>query len=119
MKLIYRSTNKVVERRERIRVLEAIDKECTEKLLDIEHKFKDVRNEDIAWFVTRIVGEDEKATLKALYELLKEYKQGFLGDVDVVEEIELYEESLTEAKASTSTPTTNVEPPTAGVPTMN
>ncbi|GMN70229.1 hypothetical protein TIFTF001_039272 [Ficus carica] len=41
--------------------------------------------------VTRIVGEYEKATLKARYELLKEYKQGLLVDANVVEEIKLYE----------------------------
>ncbi|GMN64925.1 hypothetical protein TIFTF001_033998 [Ficus carica] len=59
---------------------------------------------DIVGIVACIVGEHEKAILKARYELLKEYKQGFFVDVDVVEEIKLYEESLVEAKALMSTP---------------
>ena len=43
MRLIYHSTDKAIEQRERIRELEATDKERVEKLLDIECKFKDVR----------------------------------------------------------------------------
>ncbi|GMN44747.1 hypothetical protein TIFTF001_013944 [Ficus carica] len=89
---------KAIERRERIRELEAVNKEHVEKLLDIERKFK-------------------KATLKARYELLEEYKQSLLVDIDVVEEIELYEESLAEAEASSSAHRMNFEPPTAAVPT--
>ncbi|GMN56150.1 hypothetical protein TIFTF001_025266 [Ficus carica] len=47
---------------------------------------------------------------KARYEFLKDYKQGLLIDADEDEKIELYEESLVEAKASLSIARTNVEP---------
>ncbi|GMN33542.1 hypothetical protein TIFTF001_044809 [Ficus carica] len=133
---------KVVKLRERIRELKATDREHAEKLLEIERKFKDVhasaddviqelqtlnritkegaeiiksmvdrfdkvkaendalrksimhKDVDIIGLVTRIMGEHEKANLK----------------------IELYEESLAEAEASTSAPRTTVEPPTLTVP---
>ncbi|GMN21558.1 hypothetical protein TIFTF001_040054 [Ficus carica] len=49
------------------------------------------RDKDIVELVTHIVDEYEKGTLKARYELLKEYKQGLLVDANVVEEIKLYE----------------------------
>ena len=68
---------------------------------------------------TQIMEAFEKATLKARYDLLKEYKQGLLVDVDVDEEIELYEDTLDEARASSSVlaatskehGSPNVEPP--------
>ncbi|GMN59514.1 hypothetical protein TIFTF001_028615 [Ficus carica] len=56
-----------------------------------------------------VVGEYDKATLKARYELLKEYKQGLLIKGDVDEEIELYKESLAEAEASSSAMKMNIE----------
>lgn len=71
------------------------------------------KDEDIAGLVTRIIGEYEKATFKARCELLKEYKQGLLVDVDVDEEIELYVESIAVAGAPTSAPSTSVQPATA------
>ncbi|GMN49580.1 hypothetical protein TIFTF001_018746 [Ficus carica] len=74
------------------------------------------KDEDIVGLVTRIVGKYEKATLKAHYELLKEYKQGLLVDADIAEKIELYKESIAKAEALTSAPNTNVEPPTAVIP---
>ncbi|GMN59249.1 hypothetical protein TIFTF001_028339 [Ficus carica] len=98
--LIYHSTDNVVERRERIRELENTNRERIEKLLNIERKFKDVRASADDLFkeletlnrtvkegvemmkcmvdrlVARIVGKYEKATLKAHFKLLKEYKQG-------------------------------------------
>ncbi|GMN71569.1 hypothetical protein TIFTF001_054118 [Ficus carica] len=161
--LIYRSTDKAVERRVRIRELKATDRKSAEKLLDIERKFKDActsaddvikefhtlngkakkgaemmksmvdrfdkataendalresieqKEGDIAGLITRTVGEYEKATFKARYELLKEYKQGLLVDVDAAEEIELNKKSLAEAEASTSAPRTTVEPSTSAV----
>ncbi|GMN20300.1 hypothetical protein TIFTF001_048727 [Ficus carica] len=154
---------KVVELRERIRELKATDREHTEKLLEIERKFKDVRasaddviqelqtlnritkegaeiiksmverfdkvkaennalrksimhkDVDIIGLVTRIMGEHEKATLKVRYKLLKEYKRPSCRHRCVVK-IELYEESLAEAEASTSAPRTTIEPLTLTVP---
>ena len=164
MKLIYHFRNKAIERSEQIRELEAIDKQCVEKLLDIEHKFKDVRvsvddlikevqtlnqlgkegaemmkamverfdkakaendalresikqkDEDIVGLVTQIMGEYQKTTLKAHYKLLKEYKQGLLVDVDVIDEIELYEESLAEVESLTSASRKNTKPLASVVP---
>ncbi|GMN58182.1 hypothetical protein TIFTF001_027287 [Ficus carica] len=46
----------------------------------------------------------ERATLKARYDLLKEYKQGLIVDAEVDEEIELYEDSLDETGTSSSVP---------------
>ncbi|GMN25906.1 hypothetical protein TIFTF001_046000 [Ficus carica] len=60
---------------------------------------------DNAKLVADIVNEYSRATLKARYDLLKEYKQGLLVDAEVDEEIELYEESLDEAGTSSSAPT--------------
>ncbi|GMN59430.1 hypothetical protein TIFTF001_028527 [Ficus carica] len=74
------------------------------------------KDEDITRIVTRIIGEYEKATLKDRYELLKEYKQGLLIDNDVDEEIELYEETTTEAGVPTSAPSKNIEQLTTTVP---
>ncbi|GMN63756.1 hypothetical protein TIFTF001_032833 [Ficus carica] len=54
--------------------------------------------------------------LEATDRFEKEYKQGLFVDVNVVEEIELYEESLVEAEASTSAAGMNVEPPTSVIP---
>ncbi|GMN59291.1 hypothetical protein TIFTF001_028387 [Ficus carica] len=68
--------------------------------------------------VALIVGKYEKATLKARYKILKEYKQGLLIDANVVEEIKLYDESLTEAETSTSAPRMTVEPPSLVVPSI-
>ena len=56
-----------------------------------------------------------KATLKAHYDLLKEYKQGLLVDADLEEEIELYEETLVEVGESSST-TVDVSVPESNEP---
>ena len=48
---------------------------------------------------------------------MKEYKQGLLVDTDVEEEIELYKESIAEAKAPTSGPSTSVEQLATAAPT--
>ena len=65
---------------------------------------------DNAALVARIVDAYKKATLKAHYDMLKEYKQGLLIDADVDEKIEIYEDSLTEAGASSSAPATAIRP---------
>ncbi|GMN58295.1 hypothetical protein TIFTF001_027390 [Ficus carica] len=44
---------------------------------------------DIAGLVAHMIDEYSKATLKACYELLNEYKQGLLVEGDVDKEIEL------------------------------
>ena len=74
------------------------------------------KDADITGLVAHVVGEYKMATLKARYELLKEYKQGLLIDTDVEEEIELYEEATAEARAPTSTPCKNIEQLTTAVP---
>ena len=65
-----------------------------------------------AKLVADIVNEYSRATLKARYDLLKEYKQGLLVDADIDEEIELYEESQEEsAPTDKPVPATNNEEP--------
>jgi len=56
-----------------------------------------------ASLVDKMLGFHERATMKARYDLLKEYKQGLLNDAEVDEEIELYEE-LEGAETSASVP---------------
>lgn len=56
---------------------------------------------------------------KARNELLKEYKQGLLIEGDVDQEIELCEESLAEAKASTFAAKMNVKLPAPAVSKPN
>ncbi|GMN58511.1 hypothetical protein TIFTF001_027600 [Ficus carica] len=157
MGLVYRTTKKAVEWRERIKELEDIDKERGERLLDIERRFRDVKASadgliselqtlnqtakegadmmkimasrfdevkakietreesvkqkevDNVVLVARIIDEYERATLKARYELLKEYKQGLLVDAEVDEEIELFEESAAEVGDPLSAPITSIE----------
>ncbi|GMN54160.1 hypothetical protein TIFTF001_023289 [Ficus carica] len=76
MELVYRTTDKVVEQKARIKELEEIDSERGEKLLDIERRFKDV----------------------------KASTDGLLVDADVEAEIELFEDSVAEAGDSLSAP---------------
>ncbi|GMN46179.1 hypothetical protein TIFTF001_015363 [Ficus carica] len=107
---------------------EHLKRERGEKLLDIERKFEDVKasaTELIAELqtVTQSTKEGtdmmkvmvDRATLKAQYYLLKEYKQGLLVDADVEEEIELYEDSLAEVGGSSSAPV-DVAAPTSNKP---
>ncbi|GMN26889.1 hypothetical protein TIFTF001_040928 [Ficus carica] len=77
-------------------------------------KIKTLEDDNSA-LVTQIVDAYEKATLKAHYDLLKEYKQGLLVDADVEEEIELYEDSPAEAEESSSAPA-DVSAPTLNEP---
>ncbi|GMN47317.1 hypothetical protein TIFTF001_016500 [Ficus carica] len=131
MGLVYRTTDKVVEQKERIKDLQDIYREHGEKLLDIERKFRDVKSNaeglidelhslkqtankgaemmkvmlnrfdesqakigalkemvkqkdaDNSVLIARIVDAYERATLKARYDLLKEYKQDLLVDTDI------------------------------------
>ncbi|GMN47448.1 hypothetical protein TIFTF001_016627 [Ficus carica] len=68
---------------------------------------------DNSALIAQIVDAYEKATLKARYDLLKEYKQGLLVVTDVDDKIELYEDTLDEAGCSSSAPTD------VAVPTSN
>ncbi|GMN45104.1 hypothetical protein TIFTF001_014289 [Ficus carica] len=96
--------------------------EAQAKIKTFEESLKD-KEADNSMLFTRIVDAYERVTLKARYDLLKEYKQGLLVDADIEEEIELYEDSLSEAGGSSSAPAdvamptsselepTDVEPP--------
>ena len=76
-----------------------------------------------ASLVEKIEDSYERATVKAWYDLLKEYKQGSLVDAEVDKEIELYKE-LEGAGTSTSVPesalaqdgVTSIEPPAEANP---
>ena len=65
---------------------------------------------DRSSLIIQIKDAFEKATLKARYDLLKEYKQGLLVDAEVDEEIELYEEGPDEAGCSSTAPAEGVMP---------
>ena len=65
---------------------------------------------DRSSLVIQIQDAFEKATLKARYDLLKQYKQGLLVDAEVDEEIELYEDVPDEAGCSSAAPTEDVMP---------
>jgi chromosome segregation ATPase len=83
---------------------------------------------DKSSLVIQIKDAFEKATLKARYDLLKEYKRGLLVDAEVDEEIELYEEGPDEAGCSSAAPAeddmpasseqehTEAEPPVEAAP---
>ncbi|GMN20652.1 hypothetical protein TIFTF001_039963 [Ficus carica] len=85
---------------------------------EAQAKIKTLKAENSA-LGTQILDAFEKATLKARYDILKEYKQGLLVDTKVNKEIELYEDALDETGASSSVPAPastqhgppNVEPP--------
>lgn len=57
-----------------------------------------------------MVDKYKKASLKACYELLKEYKEGLHTEWDVDGEIELYEECLIDGEAFVSVPQMNTSP---------
>ncbi|GMN61291.1 hypothetical protein TIFTF001_030442 [Ficus carica] len=139
MRLIYHSTDKAVEQRERIKELEERGcsilnegKEGAEMMKAMVNKFDEAKakNEalketvkqkdvDILRLVTRIVGEYERATLKAHYELLKEYRRGLLVNADVDEEIELFEESTAEVGDPPSAPSSSIEQVATVAPTAD
>ncbi|GMN60133.1 hypothetical protein TIFTF001_029232 [Ficus carica] len=112
--LMYRTTDMVLKQRNHIKELEEKDNERAEKLLVIEQNFANVKAS-----ADGLIGELETvtqsskemidmmkvtATLKARYDLLKEYKQGLLVNAEVDDEIELYEDTLDEAGCSSSAP---------------
>ncbi|GMN19240.1 hypothetical protein TIFTF001_045151 [Ficus carica] len=115
MGLVYHTTDKVMVNR--------FD-EAQAKIGALKEMVKQ-KDADNSVLIARIVDAYKKATLKARYDLLKEYKQGLLVDADVEEEIELYEESLAEVGDSSSTPvavtapTTNEPEPVAVEPLSN
>ena len=80
---------------------------------------------DNSALTVRIIDAYERATLKPWYDLLKEYKQGLLIDAEVEEEIKLYEDSLAEARDSSSAldtaaaPKSNEPEPVAIMPPSN
>ena len=57
-----------------------------------------------AAFATQITDAFEKATVKARYDILKDYKAGLLDDTQVNEEIEMFEEDYPEEARSLSAP---------------
>ena len=65
---------------------------------------------DRSSLVIQIEDAFEKATLKARYDLLKQYKQGLLVDAEVDEEIELYEDVPEEAGCSSAAPAEDIMP---------
>ncbi|GMN48554.1 hypothetical protein TIFTF001_017719 [Ficus carica] len=77
--------------------------EATAKIKTLEESLKQKEANNFV-LVARIINAYERATLKARYDLLKEYKKGLLVDTDVEEEIELFEDSLAEAEDSSSAP---------------
>ncbi|GMN58220.1 hypothetical protein TIFTF001_027323 [Ficus carica] len=145
MGLIKRTNDKNLEQRTQIRELEAINKNLEEQdkrrgemLLDIERKFADVKTiadgftaalkeimheakEGTSMMEVMILDAFEKATIKAHYDLLKQYKQGLFADAEIEEELDLWKDEFegpSSAPAITIEPTSNdtgksgVEPPT-------
>ncbi|GMN62576.1 hypothetical protein TIFTF001_031639 [Ficus carica] len=88
--------------------------EAHAKIKTLEESLKE-KEADNSVLVARIVDTYERAALKARYDLLKEYKQGLFIDANVKEEIELYEDSLIEARGSSFAPV-DVAAPTSNEP---
>ena len=71
---------------------------------------------DNSALAAQILDAFEKATLKARFDILKDYKKGLLVEAEVDEEIELYEDMFDEvgcssaAPAGVTEPASNVEP---------
>ncbi|GMN22944.1 hypothetical protein TIFTF001_043604 [Ficus carica] len=87
-------------------------------------KIKSLEAENAA-LATQIMDAFEKATLKARYDILKEYKAGLLDDAQIDEEIEMFEEdypdevrslSTVPASAPAEAEPANVEPPVQANP---
>ncbi|GMN69678.1 hypothetical protein TIFTF001_038725 [Ficus carica] len=77
------------------------------KSFDEAHaKIKSLEAENAA-LATQILDSFEKATIKARYDLLKEYKQGLFVEAEIDKEIELYED---EASCSSSAPADEIAP---------
>ncbi|GMN69160.1 hypothetical protein TIFTF001_038211 [Ficus carica] len=110
MGLVYRATDKVVVQKKLVRELQEIDRErelqtvtqsskegmnmmkvmvdrfdeAQAKIKTLEESLKE-KEADYSVLVARIVDAYERATLKARYDLRKEYKHGLLVDADVEE----------------------------------
>ncbi|GMN23778.1 hypothetical protein TIFTF001_043726 [Ficus carica] len=87
-------------------------------------RIKSLEAENAA-LATQIMDAFEKATLKARYDILKDYKAGLLDEAQIDEEIEMFEEDYPEevrslSDAPTSVPAeaenANVEPPVQANP---
>ncbi|GMN32476.1 hypothetical protein TIFTF001_041738 [Ficus carica] len=87
-------------------------------------RIKSLEDENAA-LAAQIMDAFEKATLKARYDILKDYKAGLLDEAQIDEEIEMFEEDYPEevrslSAATTSVPAeaenTNVEPPVPANP---
>ncbi|GMN53209.1 hypothetical protein TIFTF001_022338 [Ficus carica] len=87
-------------------------------------KIKSLEAENAA-LATQIIDAFEKATLKARYDILKDYKAGLLDEAQIDEEIEMFEEdypdevrslSTVPASASAAAENVNVEPPVQANP---
>ncbi|GMN21858.1 hypothetical protein TIFTF001_045565 [Ficus carica] len=77
---------------------------------------------DNSALVAKIVDAYEKATFKARYDLLKEYKQGLLVEADVDDEIELHEDEAgcsLSAPADVIVPASNEQGPSGVEPPIN
>ncbi|GMN71317.1 hypothetical protein TIFTF001_051817 [Ficus carica] len=143
MGLFYRMSDRVAEQRDRLKDLQAKDIARGEKLLDIEPRegtsametlvkrfdegqarIKSLEAENAA-LATQIMDAFEKATLKTRYDILKDYKAGLLDEVQIDEEIEMFEEdypdevrnlSAVPASVPAETENMNVEPPVPADP---
>ncbi|GMN27825.1 hypothetical protein TIFTF001_044164 [Ficus carica] len=87
-------------------------------------RIKSLEAENAA-LATQIMDEFEKATLKARYDILKDYKAGLLDEVQIDEEIEMFEEdypdevrnlSAVPASVPAEAENMNVEPPVPADP---
>ncbi|GMN49593.1 hypothetical protein TIFTF001_018752 [Ficus carica] len=121
MGLFYRMSDRVAEQRDRLKDLQEKDIARGEKLLDIEpregtsametlvkrfdegqERIKSLEAENAA-LATQIMDAFEKAILKARYDILKDYKAGLLNEVQIDEEIEMFEEDYPDEARSLST----------------
>ncbi|GMN25939.1 hypothetical protein TIFTF001_046004 [Ficus carica] len=91
---------------------------------EAQAKIKSLEVENAA-LATQIIDAFEKATFKARYDILKDYKAGRLDEAQIHEEIEMFEEDYPEevrilSSVSASAPTeaepSNVEPPSQDDP---
>ncbi|GMN70145.1 hypothetical protein TIFTF001_039186 [Ficus carica] len=124
------SNDKVVEQKDRMKELEENDLARGEKLQDIERKFEDVKmgTEGLMFELQKSMDEAREgtpamealATFKAQYDILKDYKEGLLDEVQVDEEIEMFEKDCPDearrpssipASAPTEAVPSDVEPP--------
>ena len=70
---------------------------------EVQARIKALEAENAA-FAAQITDVFEKATIKARYDILKDYKAGLLDETQVNEEIEMFEEDYPEEVRSLSVP---------------